>query len=407
MHRFMRKDPPPDWFPLTPFEKEVKRIQGLDIDVASKQAMINELLDKIRPIKSIKSIEITQEYKNQTVNNFNPFVLTVLPRIGQLPTSFNAELGNTHSISVSTGYSNFFFSHEYSEFTAKIRSDCSPKFIYKFTKNNLKDADFSLKKNCFSSSSLTASYDIHTIRKQNIYIGSLEASYHGKASIFNHSVSASHIKEDQSKGKVPPALSFDPSPYYKASIKTEIESNILSLSTLAFSTLSEVSILKTKCKTLIPFWKLRSDISCKLPFNFKLSSSCGYILARHAVPFTEKFKVGGVPIARGVEIDELCHKVANFPSGCDSFFSSTVEWSTPIIPKYNCQGHIFANGAISANSKSNNVFDNLEDKLSILTFGAGLVFPQKSSQIEINAQVPYRISRGLKCFRYQIGFSPL
>ena len=139
--------------------------------------------------------------------------------------------------------------------------------------------------------------------------------------------------------------------------------------------------------------------------NLKFSGSGGAILAPEAVPFTEKFKVGGAPIARGIENHEFGPTFANFPSGIDAFASSTVEFFTPILPQANLNAHFFVNGAIGANFKSNNIFDSLPDFSTALTFGTGLVFRQGGIQVELNTQIPYYASEGLKTVRYQIGFS--
>ncbi|OHS98718.1 hypothetical protein TRFO_08711 [Tritrichomonas foetus] len=402
---FHRKPPRPNWFSESPIRKEMERIQSLKIEYEKKNEMIKELIEKIKPIKSIKSIEIHRLFRNGHSDRFNPFILKVVPRCGQLATSIGGETGTTHSVHISTGYANFFYENEYVEFSAKIRSDSSPKFTLNFTKDLINEADFSLSKNCFTTYSLSASYDMNTFKKQKIHIASISATAHKKGSDLVNTASLSMVNEDHS-ADAPPAMYFDPSPYFKASIKTESASIIPTLAAL-----SELSLLLAKSSqkiTLIPFLKVRSNISKTLQScNLKGHCSGGFILSPFAVPFAEKFKIGGIPIARGVDNDEFGPKIGNFPSGCDAYISGTLEFFQPVFPEQNFNAHFFVNGAVAGNFKSNNIFDVQPHISSILTCGTGFIFQQGPIQVELNAQLPYYVSEGIKTLKYQIGFTPV
>ena len=393
---FLRPPPPSNWFSSEPIQDEVRRIESLDVSDDEKDQLISNLESKIKEIKSIKSVEISRS------GPFRRFSANVKPRVGNLPTSIGGEAGTKQSVHVSTGYSNFFYSNEYVEVMAKIRTDSAPKFTMRFTRDDLNNADFSLQNGPYTTSSLSIVYDINMFKKQKISTASISGMYQKKGSKLMHTASMEMVQEDHSIN-APPALYFDPPIYFKALLRTENTGIIPSLS--AFS---EIACVVAK-KMLIPFLKMRTNFSKTFSFcNLKVLKgdvTGGAILAPAAVPFAEKFKIGGVPIARGIENDEFGPKVAFFPSGCDAFLSSTLEFFTPVFPAQNLNAHFFVNGAIASNFKSNNIFDIQPSFSSMVTFGTGFIFQQGPVQVELNAQLPFHLSDGQKCLRYQIGFT--
>lgn len=410
MKFFHRKNPPKGWFPEEPIRHEMKNIQSMNLDFNSKNEKMQELVAKVKSIKTIKTIEIYRLLpKFWKFNLFNPFRIKIIPRTGQLATTIGGEAGSTQSMHISTGFANYFYHNEYYELSAKVRSDTSPRFSAQFTHDYLEEADYSLLQHFFTTYSVSASYDMKMFKKQKITTAMLSSTYHPKNSFLSHSASLSIVKEDQSE-TVPPAFYCDPSPYVKMALKTE-NTSIIIPSAGAFCELSYLfskSKQNDKLLSFIPALKVQTNISKFIDsLNLKFSGSGGCIIAPEAVPFNEKFKVGGAPIARGIENHEFGPTFANFPSGIDAFASSTIEFFTPLFPQVNLNAHFFVNGAIGANFKSNNFFDNLPDYSSVLTFGTGLVFRQGGIQVELNTQIPYYFSEGLKTVKYQIGFSPV
>lgn len=409
MKYIRRKSPPKGWFPEGPIRREMKEIQSMKLDFNTKNEKMQELVSKVKSIKSIKSIEIYRLLPKFCKFNFlNPFRIKIIPRTGQLATTIGGEAGSTQSMHVSTGFANYFYDNEFVELSLKVRSDSSPRFQAKFTHDYLEDADFSLLHHFFTTFDVAASYEMKMIKKHKVTTAMLSSSYHPKNSFLAHSASLSVVTEDQSE-QSPPSFYCDPSPYVKMAFKTE-NTSIIIPSVGAFC---EFSYLYTKntnqeqSLSIMPMLKIQTNYSKFIdPLNIRLSGSSGAILSPKAVPFTEKFKVGGAPVARGIDNHNFGPLFANFPSGIDAFTSATAEFFTPIFPQINLNAHFFANGAIGLNLKSNNFFDDCPSYYSALTFGTGLVFHQGGVQVELNTQIPYYITEGLKTVRYQIGFSP-
>lgn len=409
MKYIKRKSPPKGWFPEGPIRREKKAIESMDLDFKSKNEKMKELESKVKPIKSIKSIKIYRLLPEFCkFNLFNPFRMKIIPRTGQLATTIGGEAGSTQSMHISTGFANYFYDNEYFELSAKVRSDASPRFQAKYTHDYLEDADYSLLHHFFTTFDVAASYEMKTFKKQKVTTAMLYTSYHPKNSFLSHSASLSVINEDQSDN-APPSFYCDPSPYVKMAFKTENTSIIIpSVGAFCeFSYLYSKSSNQNQSFSIMPMLKIQTNFSKFIDsLNLKFSGSSGAILSPKAVPFTEKFKVGGAPVARGIENHDFGPLFANFPSGIDTFASATAEFFTPIFPQASLNAHFFVNGAVGANLKSNNFFDDLPSYFSALTFGTGLVFNQGGVQVELNAQIPYRVTEGLKTVRYQIGFSP-
>lgn len=409
MEYLPRPTPKIGWFPMKPIQNELQRIQSLPLDYESKNEMIQELAAKLKTVKTIKTINIHRLLPKFFKFNFlNPFVSQIQPRIGHLATSIGAEAGSTQSVHLSTGYSNFFYHNEYVELSSSVQSDTSPKFSLSITHDLLETADYSLNKNFYTTYSTSAIYEVQTFKKCQITSGSLSTSYQEKGSNYLENTSLSIISEDKGLNS-PPALYSDPSPYFKFAFKVSNNSFLFP----QLSNFLELSYLFSKHPKIgnfdvCPVLKNRTNYSKFFPkMNLKFSGSAGFLLSPKAVPFAEKFKIGGVPFARGIENEEFSGNVAGFPSGCDMFLSQTLEFYTPILPQYNLSGHFFANGAISANLRSNNFFDAVPQVSKALTVGTGLVFVQNGMQIELNTQMPVHLSKELNFVKFQFGISPL
>jgi outer membrane protein assembly factor BamA len=325
-------------------------------------------------------------------------LLKVVPRLGLLPTNIGGDIGADPATHVSTGYANFFRKGEVFEVKGSYSASKSPSLTVSYTHPLFANADFSLPIP-FSKVTTSLTFDSRQIVSESITTGQFEASFLPRGKPLNLSGLLSFVSE-----KVTPtssiAFALDPSPYLKICVKAE------TLPLFPYLSGSVESGILRANQRFTPFLKLNALRRFNLGFGFSALFGCGALMSKRAVPYAEKFRIGGVPTAYGIDHEKFGTSIGGFPSGCDKWASATLDFTTLLLPEYGLDVHVFVNGAVARNEKSHNVIDLVPTLTKVLSVGAGLQFVQGGVKIQANLQFPYHSSAGLNFSRFQIGFCP-
>jgi outer membrane protein assembly factor BamA len=135
----------------------------------------------------------------------------------------------------------------------------------------------------------------------------------------------------------------------------------------------ETGVLRAD-RQLTPFLKCTAMWRLPLTFGFSALLGGGVLLSKRAVPYAEKFRIGGVPNAHGIDHEKFGTSIGGFPSGCDRWVSSRLDFMTFLLPEHGLDAHLFINGATAVNRTSNNVLDLAPTFTKVLSAGANLQF---------------------------------
>ncbi|OHT15468.1 hypothetical protein TRFO_14092 [Tritrichomonas foetus] len=378
---------------------ELNRIRKEKIPFAQKNEEAQKLAKKLSSISSVKSVEIKRRFPSFYRFEFlNPYSVKVHSYKGFLPPYFSV----SKSFDINLGWANFVDSeNETIELGAQFKSIRPPKLIMHYNIYDLKNADFSLHENCFSTLRVSVSNETQYVKKQPIRIYSFDVFFHPKHMNMTQLASLSVVSECH-ETSAPLTFLFDPSPYLKVSYKLENKAlkNIVS-----FSSEFACLVYNKKKQRAKPMVKFITTLKKKLGLGFSAFCTGGMLISRSAVPFAEKFQIGGIELTRGIESRDLCMRANNFPSGSDMFASGTLDYCPALVPNVN--PHFFVNGAFSANLQSNNMFDVVPRLSSVLSVGTGIKFQYKGATFEANVQFPYKKSDHLHFLRFQLGVTPI
>jgi len=346
--------------------------------------------------KRIESFPIIKKAKI----NVDPYKVEIEEKKGLMKTYIGGEVGQDNTIKVSTSYANFFKCGDLFSLTGKYNVQGAPSFDISFSKPIPKGVDFS-RLMPFQTHHLSIKLERNLVSKIHVDIASLSYTLSPIKNGVSFVQSLSLIKQPQGKN-VPMVFNFDPSPYLKISSELSQESGLQMIGNSI-----EASVIVDKMKTCVPFLKLKLFKGFNLGFGLSGFASSGFILSQKAVPFYEKFLLGGVPLVRGTEQAGFGYKTGKFPCGNDFYVAGSIDESLLIFPQYQLNGHIFLNGAYARNFKSNSILDKEPSPSFIASAGAGVTFVQGAMKIEANVQTPLLLSKGQSFLKYQIGVSPL
>lgn len=384
----------PEWFKSRNLQNEYERIRKLNVSKDEKAILYENFKTNILKIPSIKSVEI-----KDTI--FGGKKVKITPRVGIMKTSIGYGIGkDSNTFKTETGYSNYFKKNEV--FKAKLESTFKgkPMFSVEYNQPLIENSDFSDSKNPFSTFIVRAEYQKNEIKKSPVHVGTVSAVYKPKKRNQINSLSFSLTYEDRDV-KAPLPFLLDQSPYAKISLKTEFPS-IIPSNSCKFE-------LNTLCldKKLTPFIKSQGSYNLKLPYNFNIFLAGGAILSTKAVPTYEKFRIGGVPFARGIKEEEFGTMLFGFPCGSDYYLSSTVSLLNYVLPECQLNSHIFLNGALAGVRKSNNFLEQVPNISKLLSIGLGLTLSQGPFNIELNTQMPIIKTDDLEFMNFQFGISSI
>jgi hypothetical protein len=351
-------------------------------------AVLSRLSEQLKSLlPSIKSAEL------------KPDSATIVPRKGLLPTTVGADIGYDPAGNVSSGWANYFNRGEVLEVKGRSTTTKSPTLSVVYTHPFFGVPDYS-QPVPFSRLVASSSVDVRQIADEVIDTASFEASWLPKGRGLRHGVAISLVVNRITKNS-PIVLATDPPRYLKVSWKTEAPAAVPSLAAAV-----EAGILAGGGRP-IPYVKLNGMSRFHVGWGLSLGAGAGLIVAGRAVPFAEKFRVGGVPTAYGIEHEKFGTVVGGFASGSDGWISGVADFATVVLPEYNLNAHFFLNAAVAVNWKSNSVLDFAPSIAKVASAGAGLTFAQGPVRVEMNVQTPYLVTQGLSFLRFQIGFSPL
>jgi hypothetical protein len=378
----------PPWFPAASLKAELVRLSMLGLPPDERDAVFSRLSNQLKSIlPSIKSAEL------------KPDSATIVPRRGILPTTVGADIGYEPAGNVSSGWANYFNRGEVLEVKGRSTTTKSPTLSVVYTHPFFGLPDYS-QPVPFSRFVASSSVDVRQIADEVIETASIETSWLPKGRGLRHGVAISLIVNRITKNS-PVVLAADPARYLKVAWKTEAPAAVPSLAGAI-----EAGILAGGGRP-IPYVKLNGVSRLQVGWGMGLGAGGGLIIANRAVPFAEKFRIGGVPIAYGIEYEKFGTVVGGFASGSDGWISGVADFSTVVLPEYNLNAHFFLNAAVAVNRKSNSVLDFAPSVAKVASGGAGLTFAQGPVRIEMNVQAPYVVTQGLSFLRFQIGFSPL
>jgi hypothetical protein len=378
----------PPWFPSDALSSAIDHISQLPLTPEEKDAQLSRLKEQISSLKSIKSVSLKLDSAE------------IVPSRGLMPTTFGVDVGPESDGNVSTGWSNFFQRGDFIVFEGKFKHLTAPTLSVSFTQPLLKNANFSLD-NPFGTFRVSATLDIQPISGENIQTGLLESILSPQGPFGTHRVAFSVVNYRLS-ARPPVVLSSDRSPYFKASIRSD-----LPLFGHLIDTALEVAAVVSKSCAANPFVKLSVTSHYNMGYGLGFYVAGGAIAASKPVPYPEKFRPGGIPVSHGIEHERFGPIVGGFPSGCDSYASGTLDFSTLVFPEYNLNAHFFLNGAVAANRRSNSILDFAPSVSAVVSVGAGLTFTQGPVRVQANVQHPYYVSSGLSFARFQLGISPV
>ena len=371
----------PEWIPRDVVGSELKRITELGDE--EQEAQLQQLQKELESLGSIRKCEVSKSG------------VSVVERLGLMATKIGGDIGHEMSGHANMGYANFFKRGETFELRAKTGTSSVKTFSFIATLPLLSKINAS--NACsFSRACASLEWDTQTIAKYNIEVGSAEASFKPLGRGWNLAIAASVVQSKRDE-KTPTVVASDPSHYFKVSARCDLPRFIGS---------GEISCVIAD-KKFLPFAKLHYRHSINLGYGFSIRLGGGVIITEKAVPFPEKFRVGGVPSAYGINQDKFGTTVGGFPSGNDWWSSVCFDFATFVLPQHGLNGHFFVNAALAGNRKSNCVLDYAPSITKVVSAGAGLTFNQGPFQFQANVQYPYVISSGLEFLRFQVGICPL
>ena len=371
----------PDWIPREPVADELKRIASLEPSERDEQ--LRHLCEELKSLLSVKSCDASESG------------VKVVPRCGLAETKIGGDFGKQIQGHVSAGYANYFQRGEAFELRAKSDTMNARTFSFVATVPILSALD--VQKACsFARAAASATWDTQSVAKFNIEVGALEARYTPIGSGASYAIAGSVVRSKRD-AKTPTVVAADPRWYLKLGVSCSLP---------MARGLGEVSCILADSKWL-PLVKVQGSHRVPLGYGFSVRLGGGMIFAERAVPFPEKFRLGGPPTACGIDLDKFGTSVGGFPSGNDWWSAASLDFETLVLPQYNLNGHFFVNAAVAGNRKSNCVLDYAPSVVKLVSAGAGLTFNQGPVQVQLNTQYPYVISSGLRFLRFQIGICPL
>lgn len=372
----------PSWFPKDVVVQEMKRMKALNLTEDQLKAHLEHFKQQISTLGSVGKVEVSTNKVN------------IVARKGLMKTKIGGDYGGKISGNAVTGYANLFKKGE--TFELKVNGgDHKHTFSFVSSLPLLKNADFSLPVP-YTKFSLSVIMGQQTLVNTSIQINSLEAVMQPKGQGYTFSSILSMIQSKRNE-KTPAVIASDPARYFKFALKSDLP---------RMNGNAELACTFGDGK-FVPFLKANTLRVHNFGYNLRAVFGGGFILSKGAVPFPEKFRVGGVPVAYGIDPEKFGTTLGNFPSGCDLWHSTTLDFATPVLPQYGVNGHFFVNGAVSANMKSNCVLDLTPSVSKLLTAGLGLTYNQGAVQIQFNVQHPFYVSDGLKFTSFQVGVCPI
>ena len=394
----------PVWLETKTLKEAISIILDSKAPNEAKENALKALSESVKALPSIKDCKI-----NEKTGKFE-----IIEYKGLTRTSVGGDIGTENAARFQTGWANLFKKGETVSLIGRLTQNKAPSVSIAFTIPDLKNIDF-LRKNPYQKYEFSLNIGREPVHGYPVDTIALKGVISAGKKPFQQTFSISSIKQI-TDNTAPFPLRYEPSPYFKLSYQILMPG----LQAISQNQVT-IGVLTDADKEIDPFIKANLTKGVNLPYGVNIFASGGFmsklrpkkgysysLTGMRPMPFPEKFFIGGVPSARGIEERKFGYAYGGFPQGLDAFATATIEEKLILFPQYQLNGHLFVSGTIGRNFSSYFPCSADPDWTSSVVAGAGLTFVQGPAQIELNIQTKlYQTGANNKVLTYQFGITPI
>lgn len=149
-------------------------------------------------------------------------------------------------------------------------------------------------------------------------------------------------------------------------------------------------LIVTDTKSTIPAIQYKVSMQGLLPPNVLCRAEAGSLLSTSALPYPERYHLGGRPILRGVDAQKFSPKFNRTYTGIEHYIAATQELRFPVSDMLNM--YLFNSNAVGVNIHRTHPAEKLPGFVKYGGIGIGFVVSTGLTDIEVNFSVPYMAS---------------